>query len=288
MLMIRLLAALTLTVSLSLARPDNIPNQNYSRQSNSGDDGAPQIREIVNAASLSPGSFAPGTLIAIEGMGFASAVVSAIDDGVHSLPLKLSGVEVRLNNVALPLLSIAPSELRAQLPYDLDNLQQAVLSVRIERGDGSVAVSNRVTIPVTSASPGLFAFGGAEPRSGLVVHADSQGHAGAPVTNENPARPDQVIVLWATGLGMIDRTEATTPVAGVPFSGPDAAVIIPVEAMVGGRQAQVLSATLPAGSIGVYEIRVRLPHDLPTNAATELFIAQNGYPSNSVTFPVVH
>ena len=288
MRMIRLLVLLTVAASLYSARLENVPNAGYSRQPNASNRDAPVIDTVVNAASLSPGSFAPGTLIAIEGIGFASAVVSAIDDGVHSLPLKLSGVEVRLNNVALPLLSIAPSELRAQLPYDLDNLQQAVLSVRIERGDGSVAVSNSVTIPVTSASPGLFAFGGAEPRSGLVVHADSQGHAGAPVTNENPARPDQVIVLWATGLGMTDRTEATTPVAGVPFSGPDAAVIIPVEAMVGGRQAQVLSATLPAGSIGVYEIRVRLPHDLPTNAATELFIAQNGYPSNSVTFPVVH
>jgi uncharacterized protein (TIGR03437 family) len=288
MLMIRLLAALTLTVSLSLARPDNIPNQNYSRQSNSGDDGAPQIREIVNAASLSSGAFAPGTLIAIEGMGFSHTTVSAVDDGVHSLPLKLAGVEVRLNHVALPLLSIAPSELRAQLPYDLDNLLQAVISVRIEHSDGSVVISNSMTIPIASASPGIFAFAGAEPRSGLVVHADSQGHAGAPVTNESPAQPGQVIVLWATGLGMIDTTEAATPVAGVPFPGPDAPVIIPVEAMVGGRQAQVLSATLPAGSIGVYEIRVRLPHDLPTNAATELFIAQNGYPSNSVTFPVVH
>src|SRR5579884_492932 len=116
MRMIRLLVLLTVAASLYSARLENVPNAGYSRQPNASNRDAPVIDTVVNAASLSPSSFAPGTLIAIEGIGFASAVVSAIDDGVHSLPLKLSGVEVRLNNVALPLLSIAPSELRAQLP----------------------------------------------------------------------------------------------------------------------------------------------------------------------------
>jgi hypothetical protein len=40
--------------------------------------------------------------------------------------------------------------------------------------------------------------------------------------------------------------------------------------------------------IGVYELRLQLNSDLPTNPQTQLTIAQDVYISNIVTFPLVN
>jgi uncharacterized protein (TIGR03437 family) len=247
-------------------------------------------KAIANAASFASGPLAPGTLINIDGSDLADASASAPDDGVHSLPSKLGGIQVVFDGVALPLLSVSPGEVRAQLPYNFGNISAGSIFVRTEHAGGTVTVTNAAGLRSSAASPGLFAFGGGqEPRSGLVVHGDAQGQAGAPVTSDDPARPGQVVALWTAGLGAVSTgNNVKAPVMGVPFAGPDAQVVTTVHAVVAGRPAQVLSAVLPAGSIGVYEIRVLLPDDLPVNTKTPLLIMQNGYVSNTVTFPVVH
>ncbi|MGH9585061.1 MAG: hypothetical protein ACRD4O_19245, partial [Bryobacteraceae bacterium] len=175
-----------------------------------------------------------------------------------------------------------------QLPYSVGNAAAGSIYVRTEHADGTATLTSAAGVKIAAASPGLFAFGGGrEPRSGLVVHADAQGQAGAPVTSENPAVPGNVVVLWAAGLGAVNTGEAsdTVPI-GVPFAGPDVQAKVPVQAIVAGQHAQVLSSVLPAGSIGVYEIRVLLPSDLPADSKTPLLVVQNGYASNTVTFPV--
>lgn len=240
---------------------------------------------IANAASFRPGPLAPGTLIDIAGSHLADTSIAAPDDGVHSLPTELGGVQAVFDGIALPLLSVSPDEVRAQLPYRLGKAAAGSIYVRTEHPDGTVTVTNAAGVKLAAASPGLFAFGGGqEPRSGLVVHAGATGAAGAPVTTENAAAPGQVVVLWAAGLGATASRGAVK--VGVPFAGPAAQSAVPVRAIVAGRPARVLSAALPPGSIGVYEIRVLLPPGLPADTKTPLLVAQNGYLSNTVTFPV--
>ena len=122
----------------------------------------------------------------------------------------------------------------------------------------------------------------------MVLHTDSNsGQAAAPVTAEDPAHPGEVLVLWAAGLGAVNTDEASNDaVAGAPYEGPDATVLNPVGALVNGRWAEVLSATLPHGSIGIYEVRVQLPADLPSDAKTSLVISQDAQVSNTVTIPL--
>lgn len=240
---------------------------------------------IANAASFRPGPLAPGTLIDIAGSHLADTSIAAPDDGVHALPTRLGGVEAVFDGCALPLLSVSPGEVRAQLPYRLGKAVAGSIYIRTEHADGTVTVTSAAGVKLTAASPGLFAFGGGqEPRSGLVVHAAASGAAGAPVTPQNPAAPGQVVVLWAAGLGATASRDAAK--MGVPFAGPAAQSAVPVHAIVAGRPARVLSAALPSGSIGVYEIRVLLPPGLPADVKTPLLVTQNGYLSNTVTFPV--
>jgi uncharacterized protein (TIGR03437 family) len=249
---------------------------------------APLARNsMINSASLAAGVLAPGTLVTMNGSGFTDAAATVPDDGSPRLPTKLGGVEAVFDGVALPLLAVSATEVRAQLPYETANALSASLYIRTEHSDGSITITNAIAVKLAATSPGLFAFGGTEPRTGLMLHSSGPAEqAGTPVTAEDPARPGEVLVFWAAGLGAVESGSERAPTMGVPFAGPDATVASRVSAVIGGRSAPVLSATLPQGSIGVYEVRVQLPADLPGDSHAELLIAQEGAVSNTVTIPV--
>ncbi len=111
----------------------------------------------------------------------------------------------------------------------------------------------------------------------------------SPITAENPVIPGEVIVIFATGLGLTDnqdpiRTGQPTPagtVAKVPLVADDF-----VSSQFGGRTAQVEFVGLMEGSVGVYKVVLRTNTDLADNPATQLWIAQGLFVSNTVTLPV--
>jgi len=244
---------------------------------------------ISNSASLIAGPLAPGTLVTLTGAGLADGSASAPDDSIQPLPTQLGDVEVLFDGLPLPLLSVSPTQIRAQIPYALANVSSASIYVRTEHSDGRITTTSATAVKIVPANPGLFAFAGTEPREGLILHAstNSDGQSGTPVTSENPARPGETLIVWAAGLGVVnDASAAARATMGVPYAGSDARVATPVSALVEGRSAQVVSAGLPQGSIGIYEVRVVLPSDLPNNPKTQLLIAQNGYVSNRITVPV--
>lgn len=238
---------------------------------------------VMNSASLTTGALAPGTLVTIHGTGLSDDNKSAPDDGVHALPKKLAGVEVVFDGSALPLLSASSSEVRAQLPYEAADVSSASLYIRTERLDGAVTITNAIALKLAPASPGVFAFGGPEPRAGMLLH----GQAGAPVTADSPVHAGEMVTLWTAGLGLVDTGDPTvTVLPGVPYAGADAPVEIPVRATVNGIPAEVTSAVLPRGSIGIYEVRVVIPYGLDPDASAQLFLMQNSSVSNTVTFPI--
>jgi uncharacterized protein (TIGR03437 family) len=244
---------------------------------------------ISNSASLLAGPLAPGTLITITADRLADGTASAPDDTSQSLPTKLGNVEVLFNGVPLPLLSVSPTQVRAQIPYALGNASSASVYLRTQHNDGRVTITSASAVQIVPGNPGLFAFGGTEPRNGLILHASTRpdGQSGTPVTSENPAKPGETLVVWAAGLGAVKDTSAVAaPAVGVPYVGSNARVVTPVSALVNGRSAHVVSAALPQASIGIYEVRVVLPTDLPSDPKTQLLIAQNGYVSNRITIPV--
>ena len=243
---------------------------------------------VLNSASFAPGPIAPGTLITVSGNGLSETSESAPDEGEQPLPRVLGGVEVFLDGVSLPLLSVSPSQIRAQVPYELGEASAASLYVRTQFSGGAIAISNATAVKLLPAAPGLFAFGGHEPRSGIVLHAGaSQDETGSPVTADNPAKPGEILTLWAAGLGLVDSGDNAGAVsAGTPYDGPAAPVQVPVSARIDGRLAQVVAATLPHGAIGVYEVRVQVPYDLTAGRKAALVISQQGQLSNAVTIPI--
>jgi len=61
-----------------------------------------------------------------------------------------------------------------------------------------------------------------------------------------------------------------------------------VSSLAGGKTANVLSATLKPGMIGTFEVTLQLNSDMPSDPLTNLYIAQDIYISNIVTFPLVN
>ena len=112
--------------------------------------------------------------------------------------------------------------------------------------------------------------------------------AGAAITEENPALPGETIIVYATGLGLVQPKEAQESLwTGHKYDGPD--VNEPnqfVDAMAGGKTANVLFAGLKKGEHALYEVHLELNSDIPTNAATHVTIAQDVFVSNIVSIPV--
>jgi uncharacterized protein (TIGR03437 family) len=114
------------------------------------------------------------------------------------------------------------------------------------------------------------------------------GTAGTLVTTDNPAIPGEIILIYATGLGVVLPDEAkAAAIAGSSYQGPAVNVTSdPVSALAGALTAQVISAGLKPGMIGVYEVAMQLASNLPTNDLTQVTIAQGFQVSNTVTIPV--
>jgi uncharacterized protein (TIGR03437 family) len=246
---------------------------------------------FVNSATLTPGPLAPGTLFTLNAPNLAVTTQAALDDGDHDLPTALGGVTLVLNGRRLKLISVSPDEVCGQLPYDLSGINTGSLYARVESGEGQVSTSNPVSIEFRPTSPGILAFAGSEPRSGMLLHAEESAarRSTNPVTSAEPAKPGQVLVVLASGLGLATDIESgARPVAGRPYPGRKGQVLSPIRAEISGTPVEVLSATLPYGSIGIYEVRVLVPSDLPPDRKPKLTILQGEVASNTVTFPIAY
>src|SRR6185503_5476383 len=104
------------------------------------------------------------------------------------------GASVTVNGVAAPVFYATPTQLGIQIPAELG---PGGADVRVSV-DGRQSTPQ--TISVESTSPGIFTQTSNGIGAGAFTHVD-----GSAVTAGNPARPSEVLILYATGLG------ATTP-----------------------------------------------------------------------------
>jgi uncharacterized protein (TIGR03437 family) len=108
---------------------------------------------------------------------------------------------------------------------------------------------------------------------------------GALVTTANPALPGETLYLLSTGLGPTTPSDQSTGqiYTGGEFNPP----VTPVDSIqVSGTAANIISAYLVPGTVGVYAVEFQLANTQPANPATQITIAQQTFISNVVTFPV--
>jgi hypothetical protein len=367
-----------------------------------------KLTAVSAGASLTGGAdaakVAPGTIVSINGTDLTASTAAA-DPNATQLPTKLAGTSVYFNGIAAPLYFVSPTQINAQIPWEVNDTTSINAYVRSERGS-SIVATTPVAATIVPANPGIFtrnaetgeamAFHGssnaigivsvdgtvtagdvatvtiedraysytavkddtlvivrdrlieqingdpkvtAEPSgqftrilikariegpegNGIALAATSTGSgtiimtafsqtlccanvAGAPITQENPAVPGEVITLYATGLGLPVLSEGIPellqtgkawppggPVTSPPFeSGTDSfgnSKNQSVSSLAGGKTADVLAATLLPGTVGSYLIVLHLNGDMPSNPATPITIAQDVYVSNVATIPLTN
>jgi len=200
---------------------------------------------VVNMASYTT-SVAPGGLISIFGQAMASSATASLTP----LPNLLGGSCVTVNNRPLPLLMTTPTQINAQLPPDLAAGRYTLVIRAADRKTASASYA----LTVSKYAPAVFV----DPVTGqaAIYHPD-----GSPVTKQRPAKRDQMLTIYATGLG---ATKGGKVAAGMPAPSDPLAVTDPVKVFFGDpswQQSEMIvewSGLMP-GAIGIYQINVRVP-----------------------------
>jgi len=227
---------------------------------------------VVNAASLSsgPAAVVSGGLISIFGSDLASFTESA---ATIPLPQSLGGTNVTLSGKSVPLLFASPTQINAQVPFELASASTADLVVSL---DG--VSSTPLTVSLSPAAPGIFTVGQGGTGLGVILHASNS----APVTPENPARSGEFLELYATGLGA--ATPAVATGAAASSTPPSSTQIFP-SVSIAGISAPVTFSGLAPAFVGLYQINFQLPADVPSGDQP-LIVSANNVSSNPVTISI--
>jgi uncharacterized protein (TIGR03437 family) len=162
--------------------------------------------------------------------------------------------------------------------------QRIILTARVQGPDGNgIAYSASAS---SGASVVMTAIGG---QLCCAAIADSL------VTPQSPAAPGELIYLYATGLGVPVLTDGNKDLIQTGIQYPlDGPVTVPpgdsnhfVNSTAGGSTADVITATILPGSVGLYKVLLHLNPSLGTDPIAQLTIAQGYYVSNIVTLPIV-
>jgi uncharacterized protein (TIGR03437 family) len=173
---------------------------------------------VVHAATFREGA-SPGGLISIFGTALTSG--SSLAAAFLPLPITLAGTTVTVNGASIPLLYVSPTQINAQLPFE------------VAPGTADLAVGGSVPerIRVQAAAPGIFAVTG-DRRSGGIIS------------------------IYATGLGAVTPPVATG--AAAPLSPLSRTTIEPV-VTIGGARAAIRFSGLAPGFAGLYQIDAVVP-----------------------------
>jgi len=224
---------------------------------------------VVDAASFEA-VVSPGSLVSIFGSNLASQIAEA--GGIH-LPISLGGVSVKFNEITAPLLYVSPTQINAQLPWEVPSTGAVNVTVT---SNGTQSAPQPVM--VTSIAPGIFATRG----YAIAIHSDGTLAApggAVPQVSSHSATPGETLILLGTGLGPVNpagltgnnsidtlRTAVTTPMV-----------------FIGDIPAQVAFSGLSPEFVGVDQLNVVVPSDAPTGDAVPLVIQSGGRTSSGKT-----
>ncbi len=222
---------------------------------------------VVNGASFAAGApVAGGAIVSLFGEGLVAE--EGFADKIP-LPTTLGGTQVKFNGVAAPLFFTSGLQINVQVPAALLGATSARMEVVGPNG------SDVSTVPLSLAavSPGIFSFTSDGKGPGAILHADSF----AAVTSDNPARPGEIVLIFATGLGQTNPPlrEGEAVSSATPITG--SAIVT-----IGGQRAAVQYAGLAPGFAGLYQVNAVVPASLAAGSHN-VILTVNGVTSNTVT-----
>jgi uncharacterized protein (TIGR03437 family) len=141
----------------------------------------PTITAAADGGTLNGGQnaaeVAPGTLVTITGSFLSETTAQAAPNAQGFYPTKLAGVEVYFDGIKAPLIYVSPTQINAQLPFEVADSNGVSAYIRTEFMSGLVTNTTAVAVPVVLENPGIFAQNGTDPRPAIAYHFSSHGIA---------------------------------------------------------------------------------------------------------------
>jgi uncharacterized protein (TIGR03437 family) len=224
---------------------------------------------VTNGASFLAG-FTPGSIVTIFGVGITKNVSGILLASSLPLPTSLGGTSVSISGIQAPLFAVANvggrEQINLQVPYEITG--QTTVSIQV---NANGVLSNTVQVSVMQAHPGIFTVDGAV---GAILH----GIGNAPVTASNPALPNEVILIYATGLGPVSPAPRTG--YGAPGAEPLARTMITPTVTIRGVNAPVQFSGLAPNYVGLYQVNVAIPAGTAAGSVP-VIISSGGTASNT-------
>ncbi len=192
--------------------------------------GLPQVDAVLNSASYQAGGMAAGEVLTLFGANL---------DGVMAL---VDGVEA-------PILYATPTQTSVIVPFGVGRKSSAVLTLKRSGWE-----SYPLRLRVVAAKPGIYTASGNGLGAAAALNQD-----GSLNTEGNAAAVGSVVVLYGTGLGVVDGAV----VDGAAAAGAALARVFgegQLSATVNGVEAKILYAGAAPGLIhGVAQVNLELP-----------------------------
>ena len=232
---------------------------------------------VVNGASFRPAAeansaIAPGAIVAIFGTDLAGGIEVATD---VPLPTTLGDTSVTFDDIAAPLFFVSPTQINAQVPFELMTGTGMVM-VQVRRGSET---SEAQPIGIAAVSPGIFTLNEQGTGAGAILHAEDF----QPVNDSAPAQPGEFILIFCTGLGSVQPEVPSGDVA--PSTEPLARTVTLPMVNIAGIAADVAFSGLAPGFVGLYQVNAQVPAGVPAGTQ-EVEILVNNVPGNTVTIAV--
>ena len=215
---------------------------------------------VVNAATNLPGPLAPLGLVSLYGKDLAVVTRALTPDDLRSgqLPTTLigTGVSVAIDNIAVPIIFVSPNQVNFLIPGNIRTGRRQIRLLTNGKAGPDVEVQ------IAESSPGLFALD----NSAVIA---TRGN-GTLITAEEPARPGEILVLYAVGLGATQPAinGLTIPSAAASISARSQfSVLLNNEPV---QDDSILYAGICPGYAGLYQINFRLPADTPADPEIRL------------------
>ena len=221
---------------------------------------------ILSAATFLPAAPAPGGLFTMMAGDLAGSINTAT---TPDLPTLLDGVSVTINGIPAPLTYISPTQINAQVPFEVGS-GPAKLEL-IKNG----VPGQPVPISIADTAPQIFLTTG--------THAAALNQDYSVNTPDNPATTGSVISVYWTGQGLVNNPVTTGAPATALFLN---TAVATTTATIGGQPAAVLYSGLAPGYAGLAQANLQIP-DLPSGEYPVVLVVGNTA-SNSATVSIKH
>jgi trimeric autotransporter adhesin len=230
----------------------------------------PIVASPVSAVTLTPGPFAPGDLMLIQGAGLADAPSS-------------SSTQVVFNGgQSAQLLYVDPSNLIALVPRGV--MANSTPQFVISRDTATILVP---VVNISTTHPAILSQDGKGLGQALIYNAAaSTNNVAATLADaSHPAQVGATIIIYCSGLGAMDAQGNATNIPSVSIGGVAANVTYAGSALPGSYPPGGAPTLLPGGLVsaglgGLYQITATVPAGL-AGGPTQVIISSVGQASQS-------